>query len=215
LKIEPAPLQYQGVASTTEVDPWLPVIIQHEPSSDVPGHPDAARPLDLMSVHADHADDVWNILRRLGVRASDRDDQVQEVFLIVHKKLGTFDRERPLLPWLYGICKNVARCYHIRRSKARRREAPGELTADDLCDVDGLSPEEALQARQARAELEAVLDGLEIEKRAVFIMFEVERMSYDEIASILGIPPGTVGSRLNSARNHVRRTLSRRTARKR
>src|SRR5262249_46123913 len=75
------------------------------------------------------------------------------------------------------------------------------------------NPEDAAAAREARARLDAMLDELDLEKRAVFAMFEVGEMSCDEIAAVVGVPVGTVYSRLHAARKGLAKVLARWRAR--
>lgn len=159
----------------------------------------SSRPqLDLVEVHERHADFVWRTLQRLGVPQSDLDDALQEVFVVVHKKLGQYDGTSTLTTWLFGICLRVASA--SRRKAHRHRERLDPDWAEVAGESDEGLPEAELLAREARARLALVLDELEPQRRAVLVMFEVERLSCSEIAGQLGIPLGTVYSRLNAAR---------------
>jgi RNA polymerase sigma factor (sigma-70 family) len=79
--------------------------------------------------------------------------------------------------------------------------------------TDAYTPEHAASDRQARARLESMLDELDPDKRAVFVMFEIDRMSCDEIAALVGVPVGTVYSRLHGARKAFEKSLARWRAR--
>ncbi len=85
-------------------------------------------------------------------------------------------------------------------------EVPETSTSDD-------GPEEAAQHRQAQARLAEVLDSMDLEKRAVFVMFEIDELPCEEIATMMGVPIGTVHSRLYSARKAFREALARLDAR--
>ena len=175
--------------------------------SHLPGAPLPARPLDVIAVHDAHADFVWCSLQRLGVRPADLDDVSQEVFIVVHKRLHTFDGSSKLTTWLYGVCVKVAAAH--RRRAWFRRETP---TADlpDAGEVPPSDRPDALYAaHQARATLARVLDAMDIEKRAVFVMFEIDELPSEAIAGILGVPVGTVWSRLSAARKQFQAKLSR------
>jgi RNA polymerase sigma-70 factor, ECF subfamily len=154
--------------------------------------------LDVESIHESHADFVWCSLQRLGVRPADLEDALQEVFVVVFRKLASFDGSSRLSTWLFGISMRVASAY--RRKAYRRRER----TVLDLEAVAGASsvddPEEALVEQQARARLARVLDELEPARRAIFVMFEIESIGCHAIAEQLGLPLGTVYSRLGAAR---------------
>jgi RNA polymerase sigma-70 factor (ECF subfamily) len=154
--------------------------------------------LDVEKIHESHADFVWCSLQRLGVRPADLEDALQEVFVVVYRKLASFDRSSRLSTWLFGISMRVASAY--RRKAYHRRER----TVLDLEAMAGASPaddpEEALVEQQARARLASVLDALEPARRAIFVMFEIESIACHEIAEQLGLPLGTVYSRLGAAR---------------
>ena len=160
--------------------------------------------LRLRAIVGEHFDFVWRSLRRLGVHAGDVDDAAQRVFLTVAGKLS-------LIPtggeksFLFGVALRVAS--HARRGYGRRREV-GHEEATDMIDA-GPSPEESLDARRARALADALLDEMPLDLRAVFVLFEVEEMSIAEIAALLDIPAGTVGSRLRRAREDFHARLKR------
>lgn len=151
----------------------------------------------VASIHAQHAGFVWASLHRLGVPESDRPDLLQEVFVVVHRRLDSFDGSSAVTTWLFGICLRVVLGW--RRHRRRHPEIPVE--APDAETHDGSrSPEELAIASQARATVERALEALDPEKRAVFVMFELEELSCVEIASMIGVPVGTVYSRLHAAR---------------
>jgi RNA polymerase sigma-70 factor (ECF subfamily) len=162
--------------------------------------------LDVAEVHAAHADFVWRSLSRLGVRDADLPDMLQEVFLVVHKRAAAFDGSAKLTSWLFGICLRVAARY--RRRPHIRREQPLEARLEKASESDD-SPERALEAARARVLLAHVLDAMPLGKRAIFVMFEIDAMSCTEIASALGLPLGTVHSRLHSARRAFAAALTR------
>ena len=170
----------------------------------------AAVGLSIREVHERHADFVWRSLQRLGVRSMDLEDQLQEVFLVAHRKLASFDGSSELKTWLFGVCLKVAAA-HRRRAHVRREmatldgEPPDPGVSDD--------PEQSALEREAREELEALLAALDLEKRAVFVMFEVEGFTAPEIANIMNTPIGTVYSRLAAARSELGKAAARRRLR--
>jgi RNA polymerase sigma-70 factor (ECF subfamily) len=169
--------------------------------------------LTLREVHERHADFVWRTLQRLGVRSMDLEDQMQEVFIVTHRRLGSFDGASALKTWLFAICLRVAAA-HRRRAHVRR-----ELAASDgeerLVDETDEDPERAAIQREAHEELERLLATLDLEKRAVFVMFEIEGMTAPEIASVMGTPVGTVYSRLAAARAELTQAAARTRRRER
>ena len=166
-----------------------------------------APPLRVADVHAAHADFVWRSLARLGVRDEDLPDMLQEVFLVVHRRLHTYDGTSKLTSWLFGICLRIAAA--CRRRAHRRYERP-LAAGHDPAAPDSASPERALRARQ---ELDALLDALPLERRAIFVMFEIDGLSCQQIADTLDVPVGTVHSRLHAARRAFEKALARMRAR--
>ena len=161
------------------------------------GSSDGASP-SFSEIFRDHAPSLFRALVGLGVPASDADDQCQEVMLVVHKRLPEFDG-RSLKSWLYAICLRVASDY--RRSARVRREVPTALVPDET--LPAPQADEA-DARRLELRLLRVLDELDEDKRAAFILFEVEELTVREIAESMGCPLQTAYSRLQAARSHVR-----------
>jgi RNA polymerase sigma-70 factor (ECF subfamily) len=177
---------------------------------DATEHPRTAERLDLVSIHEAHAGFVWLSLQRLGVADADVEDLLQEVFVVVHRRLSSFDRSSRITTWLFGICLRVAAAYRRRAFRRRERavaDVPEEPAPDDA------NPEQAAVARQARARLGAALDLMDLEKRALFVMFEIDEVPCEAIAEMLSIPLGTVYSRLHAARKDFDRALARLEAR--
>jgi RNA polymerase sigma-70 factor (ECF subfamily) len=152
---------------------------------------------------------VWRALRRLGVADADLDDAVQEVFVVVHRKLPTFEGRSRITTWLYGICFRVAS--EFSRSVKSKREDVTDAMPEHADPADG--PEERVQGREARARLDEVLAMLDDEKRAVLVLFEIEELPAEVVAEIVGVPVGTVYSRLRAARDEFERAIVRLRAR--
>jgi RNA polymerase sigma-70 factor (ECF subfamily) len=168
---------------------------------------------DIVALHAAHAPFVWQSLQRLGVRTADLDDMLQEVFVVIHRRQDDYRAIENVRGWLYAICVRVAA--RFRRRAYVRKELPVESVADQIEAGAAASPEEAVSARQTRARLDALLDRMEIGRRAVLVMFEIDRMSCEEIAAAIGVPVGTVYSRLHTARRELQKLLARQNARER
>ncbi|MBX3203280.1 MAG: RNA polymerase sigma factor [Labilithrix sp.] len=153
---------------------------------------------DVRQIFEAHGDFVWRALARSGVRDADLRDATQEVFLVVSRKVSEREGTSSLSTWLYGIAIKVAANY--RRKAHRKRE---ELTDEVPDPVEGEvhgDPEQALANEQARVRLAQILDELPVDQRVVFMMFELEEMTCPAIAEALGIPLGTVYTRLRSGR---------------
>jgi len=167
---------------------------------------------DFERTYRQHFVFAWRALRRLGIAERDLNDAAQDVFLVVYRRLPEFDFERPITTWIYAICLRVAS--NRRRNAAFRHEQlnedvePPENAARALA-IDA----EAQQLDERRLLLEAALDAMSIEQRAVFTLFELEGRTGEEVASILDVPPPTVHSRLRLAREIFRRTIERQRAR--
>ena len=155
--------------------------------------------LELTTVYAQHADFVWRSLQRLGVPAQDLEDAFQETFVVVHRRLSDFGGRSKLTTWLFGICLRVAK--RQRRLGFLRELAPEGAPEP----VEHRTPEREAQQRQAERLLAVILDRLTPEQRAVFTMFEFEQIDCPEIAAVMGVPVGTVYSRLHAARARFQR----------
>jgi RNA polymerase sigma-70 factor (ECF subfamily) len=153
---------------------------------------------------------VWNTLRRLGVRDADLRDQSQEVFLVVHDLLPDYDPHRPIRPWLFAIAYRVASRY---RSLARNKR---EIVGGDPAEPEDPAPraDQRLEADEARALLLEAIEGIDLPRRAVFILSEIEELPMAEIAASLQIPVNTAYSRLRLAREDFAAAVQRIRARR-
>ena len=152
----------------------------------------------LAEIFRDYAPFVWRALRRLGIPESDVEDVTQEVFVVVHRKLGDFEGRSSLRTWIYGICARTASDY--RRSGRVRREVVTDAPPETSHEA---SHEDAVALRQARRALDRILDALDDDKRAVFVLYEIEELTMAEVAEALGCPLQTAYSRLHAARKLV------------
>jgi RNA polymerase sigma-70 factor (ECF subfamily) len=158
---------------------------------------------------AEYYEFVWRALRRLGVDAREADDAAQHVFLTVSRKIDAI-RPGSERPFLFQTAIRVASDH--RRARRRRREADGADAADELELVDpGLAADELVELRRARAKLDLILDAMPLELRVVFVLFELEQTTMAEIATLLGVPAGTVASRLRRAREAFYQSVDRQT----
>ncbi len=158
-------------------------------------------------VYRAHATFVWRVVRRLGVRPADVEDVCQEVFVVVHRKLATFEGRSTVRTWLYGIAVRCA-ADHRRRAHVQRETTAVSVTA---APVDPAQPG-AVAERQARAALDEILDQLDESKRAVFVLYELEELPMIEVAEAVGCPLQTAYSRLHAAREAVEAAVLRRAA---
>ena len=159
-------------------------------------------PLVFEAVYGQHFRGIWRTLRRLGVRDAQLDDAAQDVFIVVHRKLATFDG-RSLRGWLYAIAVRVASDY--RRDAARRSTVPlGELPADAA-----FGPARISERNESVALLHRLLDQLDVAKRTAFVLGELEGLTAPEIAEALGVNSNTVYARLRAARHQFDAALAR------
>lgn len=146
---------------------------------------------------------VWRALRRAGVAESDADDATQRVFLTVSRRLSEI-RPGAERAFIYSVVQGEAG--HLRRSYKRRAEVGAEQLEDRS--TGRPRPDEIAGRRQALSHVGAVLDAMDESLRSVFALFEIEEMSCQEIASALGIPVGTVKSRLQRAREDFKSRIT-------
>jgi RNA polymerase sigma-70 factor (ECF subfamily) len=188
-------VQEGGIALGTETGQGAPVA--------------AADPARLRAMAIEHLDFTWRSLRRLGLPADLADDATQRVFLVASRKLANIEPGCEKA-FLFKTAVHVASSE--KRSFTRRREVPCSGNEAELRDFSP-GPDEQLDRRRARALLQEVLDSLELDLRAVFVLFELEGLTTTEIAKYLEIPMGTVASRLRRAREEFRAALKRRKGR--
>src|SRR5262245_49211290 len=165
--------------------------------------------MTFQQVYEEHVAFVWRSLRRLGVAPSNLKDAVQDVFLVVHRRLPDFVERAKTSTWLFRICLGIARD-HRQRAHLRR-----EVLDDSIVDAAPDGGLDAIRAAERREDLElfdTALAALDLDQRAVFVLFELENMTGDAIADVLQIPLGTVYSRLRLARQGFKRAVLRRTA---
>ncbi|HEY1956088.1 MAG TPA: sigma-70 family RNA polymerase sigma factor [Polyangiaceae bacterium] len=167
------------------------------PTSGVVSRPasTAERDARLRAMVASHFEFIWRSLRGLGVPQGSVDDAAQQVFWIASQKLDAIQSgsERA---FLFSTARGVAA--NARRARTRSREtddAPLATMADAAP-----NPEQAAQRSQAKRVLERVLSEMDEDTRTVFVLFELEGLTSNEIAELLSIPVGTAASRLRRAR---------------
>lgn len=153
---------------------------------------------------------VWRWAARLGVPRCNQDDVVQEVFLTLFGCADEFEGRSSLKSWVFGVTFGVVR--NFRRRRSSKPAGDGDVEVDAIA-VEGLHPEAAATHGEAISLLQSILDGLDDEKRTVFVMAELEGFSAPEIGQLLGVNSNTVGSRLRHAREEVRAAWERARAR--
>ncbi len=164
----------------------------------------AAKPPEFARVYDEYFGFVWrNVLNR-GIPHSSVDDVVQEVFIVVHRKLPAFEGRSSLRTWLAGIARRVV-SDHVRKR--------GNAPAGDPLEVDVASvladPAEALDNKVAARLVDGLLALMTDDQREVFMLHELEEMTGREIAETTGTNENTVHTRLRAARKIFQEGLSR------
>jgi RNA polymerase sigma-70 factor (ECF subfamily) len=146
-------------------------------------------------IMADHFDFVWRTTRRMGLRDFEADDATQRAFIVAARRLQEI-RPGSERSFLFGAALRITS--EMRRTHARRAEVADDA-GDERLDPSPLQ-DELVDRRRARALLDEVIDAMPKDVRPVFVLFELEQMTIAEVASMLGLPAGTVASRLRRGR---------------
>jgi RNA polymerase sigma-70 factor (ECF subfamily) len=179
--------------------------------------PDVQRVLDRPAaevIYDAHLAFVWRNLKRLGVAVTQLEDATQDVFVVVHRRIREFEGRSAVRTWLFSIVLRVAHDY--RRSESRRRrwlssEAVSELPA--RCSKP--DPYAVLVGREAATLLDRILAKLSDDRRAVFVLVELEQMCVPDAAEAMGWNVNTAYARLRAARRQFEAELLRLRARER
>ena len=152
---------------------------------------------------------VFNIAYKFVGRHDEAEDLTQDVFLKVFKSLRTFDRRANFSTWLISVSRNL--CIDHYRSVRREREAVNhDVDVGTLArPAGGDNAEAMLEQRDRVAILGAALDKLTPALRAAVMLRDIQELSYQEIADKLGVPEGTVKSRINRGRTELARQIAR------
>jgi RNA polymerase sigma-70 factor (ECF subfamily) len=161
-------------------------------------------------VYEEFFDFVYRNARRLGVPQGAADDVVQEVFVVLHRRLSEYDGRASMQSWVYGILANTVRDY---RRSFRRKQAP-LVTAERDEELgpasSSASPEQRAQRSRDVALLMELLEELPEQQRELIVLAELEQLSVPEICNLIGGNSNTVYSRLRVARENLKAKLSRR-----
>jgi len=148
-----------------------------------------------------HFDFVRRLSRRLGTPDSELDDVSQEVFAIVFRRLDSF-RDGRFTTWLFRIVSNVV---SHRHRKQRIRSLLGELLGRQGARLSAEDPQRHLERRELAERARRILERMSAKKREVFVLYELEGCSGEEIAERVGCPVETVRTRLFHARKDFAR----------
>jgi RNA polymerase sigma-70 factor (ECF subfamily) len=163
---------------------------------------------EFARIYDESFDDVARWVRALGVRNADVEDLVQDVFVIVHRRLSSFDG-RNLGGWLYRIARRRVRDYRqlvwVKAFFGVHAAPPSEETLQTTA-----GPLEELERAEGQRLLTRVLAAMSADQRAAFVLFEVEGRSGEEIAELQQVTISTVWARVHKARKTLLRELAKR-----
>jgi RNA polymerase sigma-70 factor (ECF subfamily) len=152
-------------------------------------------PAELEAIYRAELPYVYRSLQRLGVRPADVEDLAHDVFVAVHRRFAEYDRARPIRPWLFAFAYRVAADH--RRLARHRRERPDH--GDEVADP-GARPDDRFAQAEARQRVLAALDAIDLDRRAVLVMHDLDGHAIPDVARALGVPLNTAYSRLRLAR---------------
>ena len=152
----------------------------------------------LEEVYSVHGDRVFAVCFGILGNRDDAEDAAQEVFLRAFKQAAKFSGRSLYSTWLMRLAAN----HTLNVAKARRRRSSEPLDDDLVCTAP--PPEHAAVGRERRDALADLLQELPLEQRQVLVLREMEGLSYRELADVLGVPVGTVTSRLIRGRERLR-----------
>jgi RNA polymerase sigma-70 factor (ECF subfamily) len=181
------------------------------PAAVEPVDAEVSDDLSFTAIYDRYFSYIWRGVQCLGVPASQADDVVQEVFVIAHGRLASFEGRSSLKTWLYGIAVHRAR-HH--RKQAQRHAAPS-VDAEAMPAPDVTRPDHRAENAEAVRALSVILSSLDDDQREVFVLAELEELSVPEIAATLGIKLNTVYSRLRLGREAFAKAAARYRARDR
>lgn len=161
-----------------------------------------------------YQDRIYSIALRMMQNTEEAKDIAQDVFFSVYKSIKRFRGDSKLATWLYRIAVNA--CINKLKSKSRKQTQPieetspakmGEAGQEGTTSSEISDPHKALERKDLGQKIEGELAKLPPESRIVVLLRDVQGMSYEEIEKILGIPDGTVKSRLHRARLELKKRL--------
>jgi len=171
-------------------------------------------PVDFDTIYDQYFSFVWRMARRMGVRNDALDDICQEVFVVVHRRMGEFEGRSSLKTWIFGILHNIV-LVHLR---TLGRKSPAHRSAAPLVDPETLvdaaaGPYEQLSNAEASVIAQKILDQLDEDKRTVLVLVELEEMSVAEVAEAMATNVNTTHARLRAARKQFTQAVTRYRAR--
>lgn len=164
------------------------------------------------AVYTAHAAFVLRNLRRLGVSDAALDDAAQDVFVVVHRRLGEFEGRSAITTWLFAIVVGIAR-NHRRTRRRRAPESGGDAEAEVLAAAPAERPDRRAEQAQSVRVLMSLLDELDEDKREAFVLSQLEQMTAPEIAEALSLNVNTVYARIRASVQAFEQAVARLRAR--
>ncbi len=174
------------------VDTAGPGRASEEPSSGL------SRRTRFLTLYVVWCESVLRWIRALGAPEADREDIAQEVFLVASRRLHAFDGSNPAA-WLYRITQRQVRDFR-RRTWIKSIFTREHVDEVDALPDDGFGPAGMLERKQSQRIMAALLSKMNVDRRAAFVLFEIDGLSGEEIARIQGVPVNTIWKRLHVAR---------------
>lgn len=158
----------------------------------------------------EHTRKVYNLCYRFCGRSSDAEDLTQETFIKIFQMLGTYDAAQgSFSTWLYRVARNLLVDHYRRTRKDRMTSSLDQVTELEEKPSPGEGPVAHVEARERKELLQAALEGLSPDMREAVILRDLQDLDYEEIALVLGVPEGTVKSRISRGRLELARLLKR------
>ena len=183
-----------------------------------PGAGDGERQLVEAAQHGDHRafealvlkyqDRIYRLIQRLVSGSDVVDDLAQEVFIRAYRSLGDFKGESSLYTWLYKIALNLCRNHYRTRGRRPAHEELDEADGATGLEAAGGTPEEEIFRKEFWDRLKSGLEELPEEQREAVVFCDLEGMSYEEMATVIGVPIGTVRSRIFRGRRALQAWLA-------
>ena len=152
---------------------------------------------------------VFNVAYKFVGSHEQAEDLAQDIFLKIFRSLDTFDRRANFQTWLISVSRNLC-IDHYRSVRKERQTIDRDVTSDELSPVSAtVSPLAALENRDLAALLRQALSALPPSLRTAVLLRDIQELSYQEIAERLGLPEGTVKSRINRGRKELARQIVR------
>lgn len=187
-------------------------------TNDVQGAGDEERNLVAAARGGDHRafealvlkyqDRIFRLVQRLVSGTDVVDDLAQEVFIRAYRSLGDFKGESSLYTWLYKIALNLCRNHYRTRGRRPAHEELDEADGAIGLEAAGGTPEDELFRSEFWDQLRLGLDDLPAEQREAVVFCDLEGMSYEEMAGVIGVPIGTVRSRIFRGRRALQQRLA-------